>query len=78
MPIIELRNQDFPSISEGCINSYDQEFYYWTKIVSWNYDEKHPSGVITAVFNKMKTAESEAEAILYAMEINQNKSVLQV
>lgn len=73
LPIIQLETPYFPTLSEKWDTIYDPTFYYWAKINCWNSDEEYPRGELVGVFDKMKSAESEAEAILYSMELNQTE-----
>jgi hypothetical protein len=36
-----------------------EEFYYWVQILTWNFGQKCPKAIVTGIFSKSKTAESE-------------------
>lgn len=69
MEIIDFMGQ--PATYNGAFLEYENmsEYFYWIQILSWNFGEKHPKAFVTGIFNQAKTAESETEAILYALEI---------
>lgn len=55
-----------------------KQFFYWVQVYSWNFEEKLPKAFVTGIYSKAKTAQAEAEAILYSLEIEQREVSLTV
>ena len=53
-------------------------YYYRVQILCWNSEDEYPKAYIVDQFSSVKTAEAEAEAILYTLDIDHRKLELDV